>query len=139
MAQARLSVRKVREILRLHHEQALPARQIAAGVGCALSTVQECLRRAAAAGVGWPLPAPWNEAALQTRLYPPTRPVADYPLPDFAKVHAELARKGVTRWLLCARVQSHSPGWTSVHGLLQSLPAVARDPGRGAAPSACAR
>ena len=100
MAQPRLSVRKVREILRLHHEQALPARQIAAGVGCALSTVQECLRRAAAAGVGWPLPAQWDEASLESRLYPPAMPVVDYPLPDFARIQAELAKKGVTRWLL---------------------------------------
>ncbi len=95
MAQPRLSVRKVREILRLHHEQALPARQIAAGVGCALSTVQECLRRAAAAGVGWPLPAQWDEAGLESRLYPPAMPAVDYPLPDFARIQAELAQKGV--------------------------------------------
>ncbi len=56
MAQARLSVRKIREVLRLKAEARLSDRQIAAVVGSARSTVQECLRRARAAGIGWPLP-----------------------------------------------------------------------------------
>ncbi|MGH7071973.1 MAG: IS21 family transposase [Acetobacteraceae bacterium] len=109
MAQQRLSVRKVREILRLHHEQALSARRIAAGVGCALSTVQECLRRATAAGIGWPLPAQMDEAALLARLYPPPTSRADYPLPDWAELHAELARKGVTRFLLWQEYKATHP------------------------------
>lgn len=109
MAQARLSMRKIREILRLHHEQALPARQIAASVGCALSTVQECLRRAATAGIGWPLPTALDEAALQARLYPAPKPRAEYPRPDFSAVHAELARKGVTRWLLWQEYKAAHP------------------------------
>jgi len=109
MAQQRLSMRKIREILRLHHAQVLPARQIAAVVGCALSTVQECLRRASAAGIRWPLPTELDEAALQARLYPAPTPVADYPLPDFAAVHVELARKGVTRWLLWSEYKATHP------------------------------
>lgn len=109
MAQQRLSMRKIREILRLHHMQALPARQIAAAVGCALSTVQECLRRASAAKISWPLPTELDEAALQARLYPAPTPVADYPLPDFAAMHVELARKGVTRWLLWSEYKATHP------------------------------
>ena len=48
-------MRKIREILRLKFSGLSP-RQIAASVGSALSTIQECLRRAVAAGLGWPLP-----------------------------------------------------------------------------------
>lgn len=109
MAQPRLSMRKIREILRLHHEQALSARQIAATVGCALSTVQDGLKRATAAGLGWPLPTDVDEAALQARLYPPVTPRNEYPLPDFAAVHAELAQKGVTRWLLWSEYKATHP------------------------------
>ena len=57
MAQARLSVRKIREVLRLKAEARLSDREIAAAIGSARSTVQECLRRARAAGLAWPLPA----------------------------------------------------------------------------------
>ena len=49
MAQARLSVRKIREVLRLKAEARLSDREIAAAIGSARSTVQECLRRARAA------------------------------------------------------------------------------------------
>jgi len=45
MPQARLSVRKTREVLRFA-AAGLSARQIAASVGIARSTVAECLRRA---------------------------------------------------------------------------------------------
>mgnify|MGYP003537124029 CR=1 FL=1 len=48
MAQARLSVRKIREVLRLKAEARLSDREIAAAIGSARSTVQECLRRARA-------------------------------------------------------------------------------------------
>src|SRR5690606_5680153 len=77
------------------------------------STVQECLRRARAAGLTWPLPDELNEEALHARLYrraapPPNR----RPEPDFAHVHAELARRGVTRLLLWQEYKAEQPeGW----------------------------
>ena len=43
MAQARLSVRKIRDVLRLKSEAQLSDRQIAAVLGSARSTIQECL------------------------------------------------------------------------------------------------
>jgi len=109
MAQQRLSMRKIREVLRLRYEAGLSRRQIAASVGCSRSTVAECLQRAAAAGMAWPPPAGLDEAALEARLYPAPAPARDYPLPDFAAVHAELARKGVTRWLLWQEYKAAHP------------------------------
>jgi DNA-binding NarL/FixJ family response regulator len=47
-------VRKIREVLRLKAE-GFSDRQIAAAIGSARSTVQECVRRAREAGVTWPL------------------------------------------------------------------------------------
>ena len=47
MAQARLSVRKIREVLRLKNEARLSDRQIAAVLGSARSTVQEFSARQA--------------------------------------------------------------------------------------------
>lgn len=109
MAQARLSVRKIREVLRLKAEARLSDREIAAAIGVARSTVQECLRRARRAGLGWPLPDGCDEDELVARLYPQQAAVPRYPTPDFATIHAELARKGVTRMLLWQEYKARHP------------------------------
>jgi len=99
VAQARLSMRKIREVLRLKAE-GLSDRQIAAAIGSARSTVQECLRRARECALTWPLPAELDEIGLQARLYRRDVPLLTMPLPDFTAVHRELGLRGVTRQLL---------------------------------------
>jgi len=84
VAQARLSVRKIREVLRLKSEARLSDRQIAAVLGSARSTMQECLRRARTAGLSWPLPD-LDEDELHERLYPRTPSAPRYPTPDFER------------------------------------------------------
>jgi transposase len=104
-----LSVRKIREVLRLKAEARLSDRQIAAAIGSARSTVQECLRRAKAAGLSWPLAEEFDEEALLARLYPKAAIAPRYPTPDFAVIHAEFARKGVTRMLLWQEYKARHP------------------------------
>ena len=70
MSQERLFMRKIHLILRLDAE-GLSGRQISLSVGVARSTVSECLRRASAAGIGWPPPTGLDETAIERRLYPP--------------------------------------------------------------------
>ncbi len=101
-------MRKIREVLRLKFEAGLSDRQIAAIVGSARSTVQECLRRCRAAGISWPPPEA-DEATLLGRLYQRGAPVAVVVLPDFAQVHRELARPGVTRQLLWEEYKAAHP------------------------------
>jgi hypothetical protein len=97
VAQARLSVRKIREVLRLRAE-GYSEREIAHSVGCARSSVQICLWRAERVGLSWPLPAELDDAALQVRLYPRRPPgVEVHPAPDFQWIDGELKRKHVTR------------------------------------------
>jgi transposase len=104
-------VRKILEVLRLQ-AAGLKGRQIAAAIGSALSTVQECLRRAREAGLTWPLPDELNEEALHAQLYRAAPPPNRRPEPDFPHVHAELARRGVTRLLLWQEYKAEQPeGW----------------------------
>jgi transposase len=91
-------MRQVREILRLKYEQHLPHRAIARACGVGLGTVSEYCRRAQQAALDWPLPAEWDDAQLEARLF---QRVGDLigvprPLPDMAWVHRELRRPGVT-------------------------------------------
>src|SRR3954454_1598981 len=68
MPAERVSMRRVREILRLKHGGASD-RQIARSLSLARSTVALTLERAAAAELGWPLPATLTDRALEATLY----------------------------------------------------------------------
>lgn len=111
MPQERLPMRKIRDVLRLN-AGGMSGRQIATGLSVSKTTIQNCLRRAAAAGISWPLPDDLTDAELEARLYPPPEvPVADQrPLPDWAQVHRELRRKGVTLQLLWEEHRAEHPG-----------------------------
>ena len=82
MAKERLSMRKIKEVLRLHFEHQQSIRQIAQSCNIARSTVQEYLHRAEQAGVTWPLPEEMDDAALENRLFPPQAPDSPGKTPD---------------------------------------------------------
>jgi transposase len=109
VAQARLSMRKIREVLRLTVEAALSDRQVARAVGASRSTVQECLRRCREARIGWPPPAELHDAALIARLYRRVAPLSGVAMPDFPAVHRELGHRGVTRLLLWQEYKAAHP------------------------------
>ena len=95
----RLSMRKIREVLRLKYEAGLSARAIARSVNAGRTTVQEYLQRFAASGLSWPTEL--DDTALESRLFPPPPPAGTArPEPDWTVVQHELRRKGVTLLLL---------------------------------------
>lgn len=75
MAQERLSVRKIRDLLRLHLVGGVKSRrQLGGAVGCSKTAVSDCLRRAAVAGLNsWEAVAELDEEELERRLYPSAR------------------------------------------------------------------
>jgi transposase len=94
-------MRKVKEVLRLHWGSSLSQRQIATSCGISRPTVAEYLRRAEAANLSWPLPIELDEAQLERRLFPRITPQGgERPQPQWARIHQELKRKGVTLFLL---------------------------------------
>ena len=111
MPAKRLSMRKIKEVLRLKWAKELSNRQIARICGIGRPTVAEYLRRAEAAGLTWPLPAGLDEAALERRLFPPppALPARARGVPDWAVVHRELKRKGVTLFLLWQEYREAHP------------------------------
>jgi len=110
MAQQRLPMRKIRDVLRLS-AAGLSKRQIAASLGIGPTAAGACLRRAREAGVGWPLPDDLDDAALESRLYPaPTTTAKDWrSLPDWPAIHRELRRKGVTLQLVWEEYRAAHP------------------------------
>lgn len=111
MPARRTSVRKTREILRLLSGSELSQRQIAACCGVSKTTVVECRKRAERAGLGGLEAAGLSDEELDLRLYPPVQrvPELERPAVDWAAVHTELKRKGVTLQLLWQEYQEAQP------------------------------
>ena len=111
MAFKRLSMRKIHRVLRLFFEAGLSIRAIARSLQASPSTVGEYIRRAKSAGLSWPLPETLDERALEGRLFPTATVSArdERPVPDFAHVHAERRRKGVTLALLWQEYKAEHP------------------------------
>jgi transposase len=110
MPARRMPVRKIREILRLKFELGLDNRQIARSCSIPHSSVANYLRRAEAAGLNWPLPPNFNEAALGTKLFPSVPVNRDVLLPDFTYMHEQLIRhKHLTLELLWQEYKQDYP------------------------------
>ncbi len=111
MPAERLSMRKVREVLRLSWGGKLSTRAVARSCGVGRTTVREYLRRAIRAGLSWPLPDGLADKELGALLFP--APVSAHnaprPLPDWKTIHQELKRKGVTLFLLWEEYKAIHP------------------------------
>ena len=95
-------MRQVRDVLRLN-AAGVSGNEIARRVGVASSTVRLTLKRLAAVGLGWPLPAEMTDAVLEARLFTAVGTEQGHrrrPEPDWATVHRELKRKHVTLQIL---------------------------------------
>lgn len=103
-------MRKIHEVLRLHHECGRSNRDIARAVGASPTTVADYMRRARLAGLAWPLDEALTQPALEAVLFPP-RPGSGVrrPEPDWAAVHRQLGRSGVTLDLLWQEYRESYP------------------------------
>lgn len=103
MPAERLTMRRVREILRYRFEEGLGHKAISYRVGAAPSTVRETLRRAEAAGLVWPLGEEITDTVLEAALYKAAGTKTGHRRsvePDWAQIHRELKRKHVTLQIL---------------------------------------
>jgi transposase len=90
-------MRKIRDVLRLRAD-GLSKRKIAASLSIGVTTAGEIIRRVRRAGLSWPLPEKLSDEAIERLVYPPTPVTAKdrRPQPEWAAVHRELRRPGVT-------------------------------------------
>ena len=110
MANKGLSMRKVREVLRLHHVAGLSARAIARSLKISPVTVRRYVSRAEELGLGWPLPESLDDAQLERRLFPAPAPSCHpRPLPQWTEVHRELRGKDVTLALVWEEYKAAHP------------------------------
>lgn len=109
----RMTMRKIKEVLRLKWACGLSHRQIARATGVSVGAVSQYAAMAKAAGLDWPQADSLNEDTLEQRLFGAQKP-ANSPggrvTPDFPYLHRELRRKGVTLQLLWEEYLEANPG-----------------------------
>lgn len=98
----RMSMKNIKEILRLASDGSLSVRQIAKSCNCSPTTVSAVIERAKTADLtlDWPMINQMSEEVLENKLYPDEDYRTERPLPDMNFIHTELKRKGVTLQLL---------------------------------------
>jgi transposase len=102
-------MRKIRDVLRLKFEVQLSHEKIAAATGMSKGAVTNAVQRAVQKELGWPLPGDLDDSRLEALLYTQAAPRREYAQPDYALMHQELKRKGVTLQLLWEE-------YTAAHG-----------------------
>jgi len=100
MPQQRMDIRMIKDIFRLKYSAALSHEAISRSLGISKGVVAKYLGLAGAAGLDWATVADLDEAGLERRLLGRSSAEAAVIEPDFARVHIELRRKGVTLMLL---------------------------------------
>ena len=113
-AKRELTMRQIRQMLRLHHDGA-SKREIGRTLGVARSTIQDNLRRAEEAGLGWPLPPDMTDAVLEEQLFskmrhrPSRRRRTE---PDWTALAREMKRPGVNLMILWEEYRAaHKEGY----------------------------
>ena len=111
MAAPRMTMRQIREILRLRLAAGLSIRQIRQSTKASIGAIQKLLARAAQLELGWPLPDELDDAGLARLFYPnaDARISAEHHMPDWEGVHQELQRPGLTLRLLWEEYAARYP------------------------------
>ena len=89
-----------REILRLRDEGKVSQRDIAASCGCAHSTVKRVLARSRKLGLSFETVKEKTDEQIMRLLFPKKLPRNIHQEPDYAEMHSELSKSGVTITLL---------------------------------------
>jgi len=85
MPAKRISMRKIREVLRLRLEARLSIRQISASTKISVGAIQKLLSRVDALETTWPLPEDLDDGRLAAMFYPGSDPVSSsrYEVPEW--------------------------------------------------------
>ncbi len=110
MANERLSMRKIRDVLRLDAD-GLSQRMIALSLQIGRTTVRDYLMRTQLAGLSWPLPCDITDEDLEAQLFAASDAdkTAKYAVPDWKVIHKERSKPHVTLSLLWEEYRSEHP------------------------------
>ena len=136
MPTERLSMRRIRDLLRLKFENGLSSRVIAASLGISKGAVGDYLQRVQVAGLSWPLSDDMTASPEAAVVSGPAEGVgcSARSEPNWAQVDQELRRTGVTRSLLWQEYRADHP-----EGMVMLGSANIATPGSDGCRRLCAR
>jgi transposase len=106
----RITMRRIRETLRLHLQAKLSYTEVGRALNISKSVVGKYVSLARAADVDWDRVQSLSDEDLEARLFRPAVPRSSHQLaPDFSLVHQELKRAGVTLMLLWEEYARDNP------------------------------
>lgn len=111
MPAQRIPMRKLKDTLRLR-AAGLTVRQISRSLRISTGVVSKYLQLAHRAGLSWPLPDHFDDATLERTIYgvaPHPTGASRFAEPDYAQMHEQLKRKGVTLRLLWEEYRAEHP------------------------------
>ena len=110
MSNKRVSMKKLKVVLRLKYDLGATHREIAKSVRISPSTVSRLVNDAKAAGITWPLTEELDDAQLEEKVY---GQISDIPtkshVPNWSDLSKELQKKGVTKQLLWEEYRQSTP------------------------------
>lgn len=110
MAKAHISMRKLKEILRLKYSCKLSHRQIAKSLSISASIVSTYTARAASIGItSWPLSDEWDNNSLEQAFLKSKVQLKHFSVPDWALIQQELRPKTMTLQLLWQEYEERHP------------------------------
>ena len=112
MPQERVTMRKIREILRLAWSCSQSRQAISISCGVGKTTITDTLSRARAANLFWPLPLSLDDEGLEALLYPATSGSTrhKYSQPDWNSLNTEfITHKNLTLMLLWHEYKEQHP------------------------------
>ena len=131
-------MRKIKEVLRLRFELGLGQREIARACSISQGAVHNYLKKAAAAGICWPLPEGWDEKRIEQALFGEQRAIERLPRTSpsgFSRPALAVAAASPSDAAVgLGRVPADASGRIRLQPLLRAVPAVAREAGCGSSP-----
>ncbi len=110
MSTAPISMRKLKDILRLKYDCLLSHRQIAKSLSISPSVVSRYANRAAQLGItSWPLEPCWDDASLQREFLATKVKKRSSSTPDWSVIYQELKQKTLTLQLLWDEYAERNP------------------------------
>lgn len=111
MPATRITMRKIRDVLRLRLSGGLSIREISRSTKLSVGGIQKLLSRATALELAWPLPDDLDDNQLARLFYPAadTRTSSRYQVPDWPVIHQELKRPHITKQLLWEEYSQQYP------------------------------
>lgn len=127
MAQIRISVQKIREILRLKYECKLSNRQAAKSCGIGRRAVSEYWELAQKSGMNWAEAQRLSDTELEQKLFRQRPTTGEDTQPDWNYIYREHKKPHVTLQLLWQEYREENPEDTSTAGSTNSITNGARN------------